>query len=637
MKLICDTGHPVSDIVGFRRQSKIKGTKMSHAPNRHRIATCIVLILLTLGATVVQAAIPTGERTVLLDFYTSTGGATWTSSANWNGPAGTECTWHGVTCDVAGTTVTGINLPGNNLTGSLPGNLNGLTNLATFYAYNNHLAGPIPSLTGLTSLAAFWVYSNQLTGSIPALTGLTNLTTFIVVANQLTGSIPALTGLTNLATFQVYNNQLTGQIPALAGLTSLVSFWVSSNQLTGPIPTLTGLTNLAYFVTTNNQLTGSIPVLTGLTKLNTFVVSNNQLTGSIPALTGLTNLSDFEVSLNQLTGSIPALTGLANLNLIVVSGNQLTGSIPALAGLTNLAFFEVNDNQLTGSIPALSGLSNLFYFWVQRNQLTGTIPALTGLTSLIDFEVNNNQLTGTIPALTGLTNLGAFIVNNNQLTGNVPSVPSPNALAAGGSSLCPNFLIHTQDPAWDAATGDTPWFVSCTGAPPPTLLGTVSRHVHGAAGTFDLPLSLVPTNPTTEPRQGPAQTIVLTFDKPIVGASVAISEGTATAAAPAFSGNDVVVDLTGISNQQYVTIGLTTVASADGGVGGSGSVRVGFLAGDVNQNRVVTVADLGLVNAQLSQVVTAANFLKDVNASGTLTLADKGITNANLTKALAAP
>ena len=53
------------------------------------------------------------------------------------------------------------------------------------------------------------------------------------------------------------------------------------------------------------------------------------------------------------------------------------------------------------------------------------------------------------------------------------------------------------------------------------------------------------------------------------------------------------------------------------------SIRVGFLAGDVNQNRVVTLGDLGLVNAQVAQPVTAANYLKDVNASGTLTLADK--------------
>jgi hypothetical protein len=51
----------------------------------------------------------------------------------------------------------------------------------------------------------------------------------------------------------------------------------------------------------------------------------------------------------------------------------------------------------------------------------------------------------------------------------------------------------------------------------------------------------------------------------------------------------------------------------------------------------VSVADLGLVNVQLSRVVTAANFIKDVNAAGTLTAADKGVTNANHTSALLPP
>jgi hypothetical protein len=173
--------------------------------------------------------------------------------------------------------------------------------------------------------------------------------------------------------------------------------------------------------------------------------------------------------------------------------------------------------------------------------------------------------------------------------------------------------------------------------PSPVQLSAVSRKMHGAAGTFDLPLSAVATNPTTEPRTGPAQIIVFTFDKPINSATATVTEGTALAGPPAFSGNTVIVGLTGVNNQQYVTLALTAVAGTDGSTGGTGSVRVGFLAGDVNQNRVVTLADLGLVNAQLAQSVTASNYLKDVNASGTLTLSDKGITNANLTKALPTP
>ena len=193
------------------------------------------------------------------------------------------------------------------------------------------------------------------------------------------------------------------------------------------------------------------------------------------------------------------------------------------------------------------------------------------------------------------------------------------------TSSCVQVLIHFDLSGNGVAVG------------PPVVQSALSRKVHGAAGTFDLPLSLTVTAPTTEPRQGPIQTIVFTFDKPANAAKATITEGTATAAAPTFSGNDVIVGLTGVTNQQYVTVSLTNVASSDGGTGGVASARIGFLAGDVNQSRVVTVADLGLVNAQLAQPVTPANFLKDVNASGTLTVADKGITNANLTHALPAP
>ena len=62
-----------------------------------------------------------------------------------------------VTCNVAETTVTGIDLRINNLTGSLPANLAGLPNLVDFYAYSNKLTGPIPVLAGLTKLERFLV------------------------------------------------------------------------------------------------------------------------------------------------------------------------------------------------------------------------------------------------------------------------------------------------------------------------------------------------------------------------------------------------------------------------------------------------------------------------------------------------
>ncbi len=97
------------------------------------------------------------------------------------------------------------------------------------------------------------------------------------------------------------------------------------------------------------------------------------------------------------------------------------------------------------------------------------------------------------------------------------------------------------------------------------------------------------------------------------------------------------VNLTGVGNQQYVTVAVSGVTAEDGGSGGAGTGRVGYLAGDVNQNRVVTVSDRLLINAQVAHKVTASNFLKDVNANGVLTVSDLLLVNRTITNALPPP
>lgn len=152
--------------------------------------------------------------------------------------------------------------------------------------------------------------------------------------------------------------------------------------------------------------------------------------------------------------------------------NQLTDSIPSLSGLTSLEVFTVYTNRLTGSLPPLSGLSSLRAFSAADNQLTGPIPPLVGqgLGALRRFRVHRNQLTGPIPDITGLS-LESFAVGFNHLTGPVPTAPA--TLLANDSNLCPNNLSkpYPDSPAWDAATGSTPWWRACdvAVAPVPTL------------------------------------------------------------------------------------------------------------------------------------------------------------------------
>jgi hypothetical protein len=164
-----------------------------------------------------------------------------------------------------------------------------------------------------------------------------------------------------------------------------------------------------------------------------------------------------------------------------------------------------------------------------------------------------------------------------------------------------------------AAGGDAGWIDSVllpaiVPITSPSLVAVFARKVHGVAGTFNLPLSGAANNPTIEPRQGTSHTIVFTFDKPVTAGVATVIEGFATAGVPTFSGSEMRVPLTGVANQQYVTVTVSNVNSVDGGTGGSGSIRVGFLLGDVNQNRVVTLSDLGQVNAQVAQPVNSANF-----------------------------
>jgi Bacterial Ig-like domain (group 3) len=266
----------------------------------------------------------------------------------------------------------------------------------------------------------------------------------------------------------------------------------------------------------------------------------------------------------------------------------------------------------TSSTPTSLGSVATFTATVAGNAPTGTVAFKDGAAAIANCTMA--PLTGSGNSRNAVCNTTGLAIGSHSIT----AVYSGDGINVGSASTA-----VTQDV--NAASGGAP-----------TLQTAASRKTHGAAGTFDLPLSLVPTNPGTEPRAGPTATVVLTFNKPLTAATVTITEGVATAAAPTFSGNDVVVDLTGVTDQQYVMVALSNVQSADGFTG-SGSVRLGFLAGDVNQSRVVSLADLGLVNAAQAQVVNAANFILDINASGTLTVADKAITAGSLTRALPAP
>ncbi|HEY6844385.1 MAG TPA: fibronectin type III domain-containing protein, partial [Thermoanaerobaculia bacterium] len=105
----------------------------------------IVALCLSIVAAA-HAAIPDAQRQALVDFYNATHGANWTKNTGWNGAAGTECTWFGVTCDSDSTTVTALSLPSNAMVGAIPHSILNLTDLSSLSIEFNGLYSTDPQV-----------------------------------------------------------------------------------------------------------------------------------------------------------------------------------------------------------------------------------------------------------------------------------------------------------------------------------------------------------------------------------------------------------------------------------------------------------------------------------------------------------
>jgi hypothetical protein len=152
---------------------------------------------------------------------------------------------------------------------------------------------------------------------------------------------------------------------------------------------------------------------------------------------------------------------------------------------------------------------------------------------------------------------------------------------------------------------------------PVQAVKAVSRKTHGASGTFDLDLPLSGTPAVEGRRQADGNhKIVFTFPAAVTVSGAMVTSGAATSSAPVVTagGTEVTVDVTGVSNQQRITVTLLGVN--DGANTNDVAVRMGILTGDANGNGSVTASDVGQVKSQSGQTVTAANFRSDLNVSG---------------------
>jgi hypothetical protein len=163
----------------------------------------------------------------------------------------------------------------------------------------------------------------------------------------------------------------------------------------------------------------------------------------------------------------------------------------------------------------------------------------------------------------------------------------------------------------------------------PALTSVVSRKIHGSVGTFDIDLPLVGT-PGIECRSGGANgtyQMIFTFVNNLT--SCGTNNIGSLSSGPGL--NQCTVDLTGVANQQYVTIALNNVIDSQNN-SGNVATTMGVLVGDVNSSKRTDSGDVTQVRSHTVLIPDIQTFRLDVDASGRIDAGDVTTTrNASVT------
>jgi glucose/arabinose dehydrogenase len=163
----------------------------------------------------------------------------------------------------------------------------------------------------------------------------------------------------------------------------------------------------------------------------------------------------------------------------------------------------------------------------------------------------------------------------------------------------------------------------------PMLVGAASRKTHGT-NVFEVNLPLT-GNPGIECRSGGTggnYTIVFKFAVPVSTVGSASIAGTGTIGSRANDTNDprqYLVNISGVTSPQRLTVTLNNVTDVAGNVSNSVSVTVGVLVGDTNADTFVDAVDTSQTKSQSGMAVTSSNFREDVNADNFIDAVDAAL------------
>ncbi|CAB9520829.1 LRR receptor-like serine threonine-protein kinase At4g08850-like [Seminavis robusta] len=214
--------------------------------------------------------------------------------------------------------------------------------LKVLYLQDNKFSGSLPSksMASWTKMRFLHLHNNQLGGSIPdTIGGMTLLEELSLQGNDLVGAIPAsISSLSGLEMLRLGDNALTGSIPEVFGnLVKLTDLQLSSNRFRSLLPTsIGGLPKLKWFAIDASGMTGYIPKeWKGMTNLEVLLLHENDLVSSLDGelLRALNKLRQLSLHTNFFRGSLPSEVGLlSDLKELLLQTNDLRGPLPSEIG-----------------------------------------------------------------------------------------------------------------------------------------------------------------------------------------------------------------------------------------------------------------------------------------------------------------
>jgi hypothetical protein len=192
-------------------------------------------------------------------------------------------------------------------------------------------------------------------------------------------------------------------------------------------------------------------------------------------------------------------------------------------------------------------------------------------------------------------------------------------MSAGATAFGSGLLVASNDGRYLALR--TPTTFRVFGVPAVQLVSVASVKSHGGP-VYEIDLPLDGPRGVECRSGGPNRnhTMVFTFGQNLVSVGgAAITTGTGTVSSSMIDSGDprrYIVNLTGVTNGQYIKVTLNNVVDVLGSQTGIISQQMGVLEADTNGNGATNATDVAQVKGQSGEPVTGANFRTDVTADG---------------------